>query len=87
MSTVAPFFGKRGSATDTQAQEYIKAAQKLFHTLHQGFVGTGVHRVPIAGDTTKLPFANGLSALDSPLRHGRAIVWDPLDVYEIPKIR
>ena len=64
MGTLAPFFGKRNSATDTQAQDYIKAAQNLFHHLHHGFIGKGLHRTPIAGDTTKLPFAVGLSPLE-----------------------
>ena len=67
MGTLAPFFGKRNSATDTQAQEYIKAAQNLFHQLHHGFVGRGIHRTPIAGDTTKLPFAVGLTPLEKKL--------------------
>ena len=67
MGTLAPFFGKRNSATDTNAQEYIKAAQNLFHHLHHGFIGRGLHRTPIAGDTTKLPFASGLSPLEKRL--------------------
>ena len=67
MGTLAPFFGKRNSATDTNAQEYIKAAQNLFHHLHHGFIGTGLHRTPIAGDTTKLSFAVGLSPLEKGL--------------------
>ena len=61
MGTLAPFFGKRNSATDTQAQDYIKAAQNLFHYLHHGFIGKGLHRTPIVGDTTKLTFAVGLT--------------------------
>ena len=67
MSTVAPFFGKRGRATQTEVSDYIRAAQSLFHHLHHGFTGTGVHRVPIAGDTTRLPFATGLSPLEKRL--------------------
>ena len=44
MGTLAPFFGKRNGATDTQAQDYIKAAQNLFHHLHHGFIGKGLRR-------------------------------------------
>ena len=67
MSTVAPFFGKRGRATQTEVSDDTRAAQSLFHHLHHGFTGTGVHRVPIAGDTTRLPFATGLSPLEKRL--------------------
>ena len=64
MSTVAPFFGRRNSATDTAAVDYVKAAQSLYQHLHHGFTGKGVHRVPIAGDTTRLPYATGLTPLE-----------------------
>ena len=67
MVTLAPLFGKRNSATDTQAQDYIKAAQNLLHHVHHGFIGKGLHRTPIAGDTTKLPFAVGLTPLEKGL--------------------
>ena len=67
MSTVTSFFGRRGAATDTSAAAWIEAAQTLYEKLHTGFTGTGVHRVPIAGDTTKLPFATGLSPLEKKL--------------------
>ena len=67
MGTVAPIFGKTGSATNTQAAEYIKAAQNLYHHLHHGLTGSGLHRVPIAGDTTRLPFAVGLTPLEKRL--------------------
>ena len=43
------------------------AAKNLFRHLHTGFTGNGVHRVPIGGDTTRLPFANGLTPLDKRL--------------------
>ncbi len=46
---------------DMRATEPIAAAKSLAHHLWHGYVGQGVHRVPIAGDTTKLPDANGLS--------------------------
>ena len=67
MSTVTKFKGARGSATDTSATELIKAAQSLYHKLHEGFTGTGVHRVPIAGDTSRLPYATGLKPLEKKL--------------------
>ena len=67
MSLVAPFFGKKNSATNTSAAEYVKAAQNLYHHLHNGFTGKGVHRVPIAGDTTRLPYAEGLSPVEKRL--------------------
>ena len=61
MGTIAPFFGKRKSPVDTSTESQIAVMQKLYHILHHGFTGTGVHRVPIAGDTTRLPFANDLT--------------------------
>ena len=67
MSTLANFCGKKGWTTDTRAAEFVKAAQNLYHYLHHGTIGTGVHRVPIAGDTSKLPLANGLTALEKRL--------------------
>lgn len=64
MSTVAPVFGKSNAASQVQTADLVKAAQRLYEVLHHGFTGTGVHRVPINGDTTRLPFANGLSPLE-----------------------
>ena len=40
----------------------ITAMQHLAEKLEQGFVGRGVLRIPVAGDITKLPFAEGLTA-------------------------
>lgn len=48
-------------------QKYIEAACNLYYHLHHGFTGTGVHRVPIPGDTTRLPFATGLNAVEKRL--------------------
>ena len=67
MGTLAPFFGQKNAATNTTTQEYIAAARNLFHHLHHGFIGKGLFRTPIAGDTTKLPFAIGLSPLEKRL--------------------
>ena len=64
MASIQPFMGKRGSATQTDARMYVEAAQNLYKHLHQGFTGKGVHRMPIAGDTARLPFANGLTPLE-----------------------
>ena len=67
MSMLTPFIGKRDTPAATRANEMVQAAKGLLHALWHGFVGTGVHRVPIAGDTTRLPNANGLSALEKEL--------------------
>ena len=67
MSILANFIGKKGWTADTKATEYVRAAQNLYHHLQKGFSGTGVHRVPIAGDTSRLPYATGLTALEKRL--------------------
>ena len=67
MSVLGRFSGQRGSATDTSATKLIQALQNLYEHLQKGFVGHGVHRVPIAGDTTRLPFATGLTPLEKKL--------------------
>ena len=59
--------GKRDAASKVDAAELIKAAGNLYHHLHNGFTGTGVHCVPSNGDTTRLPLAHGLSALEKKL--------------------
>jgi len=67
MSTLSAFGGRLGNASDTSSAAMIKAAQNLYHTLHNGFIGSGVHRVPVAGDTNRLPFASGLTSLEKKL--------------------
>ena len=67
MTTVAPVYGKRDAASQVSPQDLVKAAERLYEQLHHGFTGEGIHRVPINGDTTRLPFANGLSALEPPV--------------------
>ena len=67
MTTVAPVIGKRGSANQVNSAQLVEAASNLYHHLHHGFTGTGVHRMPVGGDRTKLPFAVGLSALEKKL--------------------
>jgi len=74
MSICSDFQGKVGAATKTNVTAIIKAAQTLYHKLHHGFIGTGVHRVPIAGDTTKLPFALGLSPFERKLAFAHKIL-------------
>ena len=64
MSCLANFCGKRGLTAETRAAEFVQAAQNLYRHLHTGTISQGVHRVPIAGDTSKLPFANGLTPLE-----------------------
>ena len=71
MSTLANFCGKRGWTADTKAAEFVKAAQSLYRHLHHGFVGQGMHRIPIAGDTSKLPLASGLTALEKRLAYAQ----------------
>ena len=67
MSMVTPFTGKRDTPAALRANELVQAAKRLYHTLWHGFVGTGIARVPIAGDTTRLPHAHGLSPLERKL--------------------
>ena len=67
MTPIAPVFGKRGNPNQVSSEELVKAAERLYHQLHHGFTGSGVHRLPIAGDTTRLPFAIGLSPLEKKL--------------------
>ena len=68
-STVAPYFGKRGTPYEAIADQNIQAAKKLFHHLWNGHSGTGIRKVPISGDTTRLPFAEGLSPLEKQLAY------------------
>ena len=62
-----PYLGKRGAPTETLAVENVKAAKSLLQHLQHGHTGEGVHKVPINGDTTRLPFAAGLTPLESRL--------------------
>ena len=59
--------GHRGKPLSEVANELIDAMTGLHHKLWYGFVGQGKRKVPIAGDTTRLPFANNLSALQKKL--------------------
>ena len=64
-----PYLGKRGAPTETLAVENVKAAKSLLQHLQHGHTGEGVHKVPINGDTTRLPFAAGLTPLE------RRLAW------------
>ena len=63
------FRGRRGWTANTDAAEFIGAAQNLYRHLHHGHIGQGIHRIPIAGDTTQLPHAANLSPLE------RRLAW------------
>jgi hypothetical protein len=68
----APFKGRRGSATNTTADEWIKMAKKLCETLQKGQVRYGNVRVPLNGDTTRLALAEGLTAQERSLARNMA---------------
>ena len=67
MLSQAHFVTKRDRSTDLSVNEFMLAYKKLAHLLHHGFVGEGLHRVPVAGDTTKLPYVKGLTRLERKL--------------------
>ena len=69
MCVLSNFRGKRGWTANTDAARFVEAAQNLYRHLHHGFVGKGIHRVPIAGDTTQLSFAADVSPLE------RRLAW------------
>jgi hypothetical protein len=52
------------------ANDLIKAAEELHRALWQGNTGTGEHKTPINGDTTRLPYANEISKL------ARRLAWN-----------
>ena len=69
MSAHTAFQGKRDRPVHADAKDDVLALQELYWHLHNGFVGKGVHRVPIAGDTTRLPYAEGLTPKQRRLAH------------------
>ena len=71
-----PYVGQRGAPTEALAVEYVKAAKSLLEHLHHGHTGEGVHKVPINGDTTRLPFAAGLTPLQ------RRLAWNVMFLAE-----
>ena len=46
-------YGVSGAATKTASKVFTDAAQSLYAKLRTGFMRTGAHRIPIAGDMTK----------------------------------
>ena len=67
MALIRHFRGRRGWTAGTDAARFVEAAQGLYRHLHHGYIRRGVSRVPIAGDTTKLPFAADLTPLERDL--------------------
>ena len=63
------FQAQNKAATKTDAKDYIKALQNLYHHLHHGFTKKDIHRVPINGDMAQLPYATGLTSLERRLAH------------------
>ena len=60
-----PYFGKRDRPGSVIATELVQAAQSLYKHLWQGSITyRGGKKMPIAGDTTKLPYADGLTQLE-----------------------
>ena len=64
MSALTPFHARPGAATNTEARDLITALQNLYEQLHKGSVHTGLSRIPINGDITRLPNAYGLPPLE-----------------------
>ena len=71
MSAMTPFACKRQFPSEEPLSAYVEAAKNLHHHLHKGFIGSGIPRIPIAADTTKLPYANGLSPVENRLAHAQ----------------
>ena len=57
----------------TVVSDHVVAMQKLAKALDSGVVGRGVLKIPVAGDVTRLPFAEGLT--DFERRLAREIVF------------
>ena len=69
-SLFAPYSGKRGQSLSDRANDTISAAQTLLDKLWHGHTGTGTSKVPIAGDSTRLPYAHGLTPIE------RRLAWN-----------
>ena len=55
-------------ATQVTGNKLIEAAKKLYKVLWNGHILTrSKHKIPIAGDSTKLPHAAGLTDLEKEL--------------------
>jgi hypothetical protein len=69
-SVLAPCKTKQGTPQSDTANAYIEAATSMYWHLWKGSTGSGKHKVPIGGDTTRLPHANGLTQLE------RRLAWN-----------
>jgi hypothetical protein len=69
-SILTPYTGKRGAPQSVVANELVEAAKVLQHQLWHGHTGSGTSKMPIAGDTTRLPYAVGLTPVQ------RRLAWN-----------
>ena len=67
MATTVRFLGKTDLVATQKIEGQLQAMKNLYHHLWNGHYGKGLARVCIAGDTTKLHLANGLSPLEKKL--------------------
>jgi hypothetical protein len=58
---ILPFFRFRNSATNTSAAGYVEDAKVLYEKLWTGHQCFGNLKIPIAGDTSRLQCAQGLT--------------------------
>ena len=56
---------------NTSTAENVAALKNLAHHLQHGVIGKNDMKIPIAGDTTKLPYAHGLTSLERKLAHAQ----------------
>ena len=61
MAPIVTKMQKDGKVVKLEVSDLVNASKRLYEVLHNGFTGKGTHRVPIAGDVTRLPFATGLA--------------------------
>ena len=69
-SMFAPYLAKKDQPRADVANDLIKAAAELHQALWHGNTGAGRHKTPINGDTTRLPYANGISKI------ARRLAWN-----------
>ena len=69
-SMFTPYLSTKGRPRADVANDLIKAAAELHQALWHGNTGTGKCKTPINGDTTRLPYANGISKL------ARRLAWN-----------
>ena len=72
--SIVSFKKRRATPLNSSTDKLIEAMQRLHTVLWNGFVGEGIRRMPIAGDTTKLPHASGLTDFERDLARKVAIV-------------